>query len=373
MYFEQIPAQFTLYFIFYGGTALLALIASIYLYLRKGNAFASDVTPPMTLRHWTAAFFAIVFLGHVWWFLFYIFSGEIYSTSCVVIAVLDSVALLTTIPGTMFAMLQDRKRSVWPIALATLPYAILGLLYIVYPDDNIIDIAIAYIVLVYVLYTLYMIYAVRQYGLWLRDNYADLEHKEVWLSHTLVIIVLFLIIIDGFESANVTISTYVQIIEFFFMFFLLWRVETLPQLDTPMEQVYSPLETDIIEKPDTPTDDKQPMALPSNIEQLLTTHCVKKKLFLQHDLSLLQLAQAIGTNRYYLSQYFSRQGVTYNAYINDLRINHFMKLYTQAMAAHRSVTAQQLSLKSGYKSYSTFSLAFKQRTGLSVSAWMRSL
>ncbi|MBR1503822.1 MAG: AraC family transcriptional regulator [Prevotella sp.] len=27
--------------------------------------------------------------------------------------------------------------------------------------------------------------------------------------------------------------------------------------------------------------------------------------------------------------------------------------------------------ESGYRSYSTFSLAFKQRTGLSVTAWIR--
>jgi hypothetical protein len=35
MYFEQIPAQFTLFFTFYGGTAMVALLATIYLCLRK--------------------------------------------------------------------------------------------------------------------------------------------------------------------------------------------------------------------------------------------------------------------------------------------------------------------------------------------------
>ena len=27
-----------------------------------------------------------------------------------------------------------------------------------------------------------MVCAIRTYGHWLRDNYADLEHKEVWQS-----------------------------------------------------------------------------------------------------------------------------------------------------------------------------------------------
>ena len=372
MYFEQIPAQYTLFFLFYGGTTLSALIASIYLCLRKGNAFAPDITPPLMLRRWAAAFYAMVFLGHIWWLLFYIFSCEIYSVSCIVIAVLDSVALLTTVPGTLFAMLQDRKRPVWPIVLATIPYAILGALHFVYPDSNFIDIAIAYIALVYVLFTLYMVYSVRQYGRWLRDNYADLEHKEVWLSHMLVIIVMTLILIDGFESGNIIISTFVQFIEFTFIGFLLWRIETLQKLETPpMEQVCCTSEPETTEETDSSTQEKQPMAIPSNIEQLLTERCVKTKLFLQHDLTLLQLAQTVGTNRYYLSQYFSRQGVTYNAYINDLRINHFMKLYREAIATRQPITAQQLASKSGYRSYSTFSLAFKQRMGQSVTAWMR--
>ena len=54
-----------------------------------------------------------------------------------------------------------------------------------------------------------------------------------------------------------------------------------------------------------------------------------------------------------------------------MRINHFVKLYREAIAAHSPFTAQQLAHDSGYRSYSTFSLAFKQRTGQSVTAWMR--
>ncbi|MBO6062727.1 MAG: AraC family transcriptional regulator, partial [Bacteroidales bacterium] len=77
------------------------------------------------------------------------------------------------------------------------------------------------------------------------------------------------------------------------------------------------------------------------------------------------------TNHYYLSQYFSQQGLTYNAYINGLRIRHFIRLCEKAVAENRAITAQQLAFKSGYRSYSTFSAAFKQHTGKSVSAWMR--
>jgi AraC-like DNA-binding protein len=103
----------------------------------------------------------------------------------------------------------------------------------------------------------------------------------------------------------------------------------------------------------------------------LKEHCVNTQLYLQHDLTLQQLAHAIGTNRSYLSQYFSRQGITYNTYINNLRINHFIDLYQKAAATSLTVGAKQLAYESGFRSYSTFSRAFMQRTGQSVTAWMR--
>ena len=40
------------------------------------------------------------------------------------------------------------------------------------------------------------------------------------------------------------------------------------------------------------------------------------------------------------------------------------------MTAGRDVTAQELAVQSGYRSYRTFSQAFKERKGQSVTAWM---
>lgn len=108
-----------------------------------------------------------------------------------------------------------------------------------------------------------------------------------------------------------------------------------------------------------------------NLGPLLQKHCIDTQLYLQHDLTLHQLSRAIGTNRYYLSQYFSSQNMNYNTYINNLRINHFVSLYGEAVARHQLFTLQQLASESGFRSYSTFSLAFKQRMGMNVTAWMR--
>ena len=353
--FGQTPTQLILFFILYGVTGAMPLFAALYLLLRRGNAFAPDVTPPVRLRRWAAAFFAVATLGHVWWFLFYIYSRDLQSASYVAVGVLDCVALLTTVAGTLLAMLQDRKRPVWPAFAAMVPFVVLGGLQILFPETSFLNIASIYILSIYVVFSVYMVFAVRKYDRWLNDNYADLENKKVWLSQvvTFGFMLLFILYI---LVADIALLYVLHITEILFFGLLLWRVETLPQLPTLTQQPTI--------APPTTLDLKQ-------IEQLLAEYCVDRQLYLRHELTLQQLAQEIGTNRSYLSQYFSRQGITYNTYINNLRINHFIKRYQESAAAHQPIVVQQLVNESGYRSYSTFSLAFKQRTGQTVTAWMR--
>ena len=135
MFIDQIPAEYTFLFVLYGGSAFTALIACLYLCLRKGNAIAPDTTPPMSLRRWAAALFGFAFLSHVWWLLFFVFSNDLYSVFLLVVAVIDNVALLISIGGSLFAMLQDRKRQVWPLAVAMIPYAALLTLNVIFPKD----------------------------------------------------------------------------------------------------------------------------------------------------------------------------------------------------------------------------------------------
>ena len=143
-----------------------------------------------------------------------------------------------------------------------------------------------------------------------------------------------------------------QVLTLVIIGFVVWRVETLQTL--------------VVEEAEKTEDEEDVL-----IGSLLAQYCEAPQLYLQHDLTLAQLAKAIDTNRTYLSAYFAAKGETYNAYINRLRIDHFIELYRKAQGEERTVTAQQLSLESGYHSYSTFSTAFKQRTGLTVTAWVR--
>jgi AraC-like DNA-binding protein len=379
----QTPVQTILFIVIYTITGVVPLMAALYLLLRRGNAFAPGITPPMRLRRWTASFFAVTTLAHVWWLLFYIYSGDPHSVGYLTAIVLDYVTLLPSIVGTLLAMLQDRRRAVWPAFVAMIPIVAIGGVLMTGPNERLAQIGVAYIVLLYVLFTAYVTFAVRQYGRWLRDNYADLEHKEVWFTCMLSLVFILLLIFYAIVGTNTTLTCILHVIELVLFGLLLWRVETLPTLeDMPEEAASGELakerlsDDDPSEKAAEAVDvPKSPSANPINIdvdqmEQLLKEHCVAAQLYLETELTLQMLAQAVGTNRSYLSQYFSRQGITYNTYINNLRVNHFISRSRELAAAGQDVPIQQLALESGFGSYRNFSRAFLLRTGQSVTAWI---
>ena len=359
---EQAILKDVIFFILYGGVIMLAAVASLYLLLRRGNAIAPEVTSPVRLRRWTAAFLMACVLSHVNWLLYVYYPSP---TAFAIVCSLDIFLLIPTIAGVLLSMLQDRRRPVWPVLATLAPVLVLIAVWLIRGNDAVLVPVSVYVYVLYALMMLYMFFAVRRYGRWLRDNYADLEHKEIWQSFLILAgFLLFFVMYNSTTEGSRILIYLLQIDCIIIVALLLWRVETLQQLSESNANE-NPAEEEVQKT-------SVPPSIPANIGPLLKKHCENKRLYLQNDLTLAQLANAIGTNRYYLSQYFAQQGLTYNAYINGLRVSHFIRLYHEAVGDQRIFTAQQLAFESGYHSYSTFSAAFKQYTGKAVTAWMRS-
>ena len=364
-----------LYIMLYAVVAVLNLVACCYLLFRRGNAFAPDITSPIRLRRWAAAFFAAMTLSHLWYMLgIYLTSSEDKMLCYDIGGILDCMTTFPLAIIIMFCMLQDRRRPLWLAWVMVVPSVVLSILNLATHSEALLSMFHAYLLLLGIGLTIYMIREVRRYGGWLRDNYADLEHKEIWQSFVVLSVLLLGFGIYAFEIGGLTNKYIVQVNNILLICYLLWRVETLSDLsilqlqDLPTETETDSLtiQTDIAEDEDNTIS----LSMRHNIEPLLKQYCEESRLYLQHDINISRLAREIGINRLYLSQYFSSQGMNYNAYINNLRINHFISLYHEAVAAHRPVIAQQLAFESGYQSYSTFRDAFKRKTGHSVTAWM---
>ena len=108
----------TLFGMLYAVVSALFLAACCYLLFRQGNAFARDVTPPVRLRRWTAAYFAATAVCHLWYMqIFFLTSAEDIMMTDLIGGLLDSVLAVPLVICVMLNMLQDRRRPLWPIPL----------------------------------------------------------------------------------------------------------------------------------------------------------------------------------------------------------------------------------------------------------------
>ena len=368
--YDQIRED-TLYIMLYAVVTATAMMASCYLLFRRGNAFAPDITPPVRLRRWAAAFFASIALNHAWYMpIFFLTSSEDIKLCDLVGGLLDCLTFFPLAIVVLLTMLQDRRRPLWPVAAMIAPIVVGGGVGVAARSYAFLPMVYVYFLLMCIGLIIYMVRALRQYGRWLRDNYADLEHKEVWQSFVVLAVILLVFGSYAFTSEGPVYQYAMQVIIAMLICHLLWRVETLSCL-TPAT---SSKEEERGEEGGLKVEGGGRIEggeARNIIGPLLKQYCEEPQLYLQYDISITQLAQLIGINRSYLSKHFTLQGINYNAYINGLRIRHFINLYHEAVATHQPVTAQQLAYQSGFRSYSTFSAAFKQSMGMTATEWMR--
>ena len=366
--FEHITLDIILLLMLYAVGATVSAVACVYLLLRRGNAFTRRISTPKRLRRWTAAFFGILTAGHLWYLPGTMMAdGDAAALWMLIGALLDCMLTMPLALVVMLCMLQDRKRPLWIAWLITAPLIILSAVSVGMRSYALVQWMQGYFLLMAVGFTAYMVRQVRQYGRWLRDNYADLEHKEVWQS-LLGLLCLILAFATYIVNLGSQFMEYlVQVETLFIVGFLTWRVDTIQQLSVGDEE-FGPVRCAAGSQGLTSGGEDDTL-----IRSRLQEYCETTKLYLQHDLSLAQLSQAVGVDRADLSRYFARQGFTYNAYINRLRIDHFALLYREAVARQRPVTAQQLAFQCGFSSYSTFGVAFKQFMGQTAKSWMNNV
>ncbi len=93
-----------------------------------------------------------------------------------------------------------------------------------------------------------------------------------------------------------------------------------------------------------------------------------EKLYLQHDLRMMDIARRLKTNRTYISRTIHEEfGCSYSFYISRLRVEYAKNL----MRNCPTMTQEQVAEKSGFMYATVFSRAFKEHTGLTFREWQK--
>ena len=244
-----------LFLMLYIGAGLLALVAAVYLLLRPRNLFMQEVGPEnlltidlpsgrklrlchpirasLRLRRWTAALLLAMAASHVWWYVVGQWCLEDdWLVRTILVIMLDQSTLIPLVMGVLLAMLQDRRRMLWPWLVAEVAAVVVTAVMGIAGRDEFwgYDV-LGYCQLALIAgFIVYYALALRYYGRWLRDNYANLEHKEVWQS--LVFAVGLFVVYEVYTSnGGELLREYLsQVVTLVIIAFLLWRVETLQEL-----------------------------------------------------------------------------------------------------------------------------------------------
>ncbi|MCR4603318.1 MAG: helix-turn-helix domain-containing protein [Prevotella sp.] len=352
----------------YGGVTVFYVLVCLYLLFRRGNAFSMTVQPPRELRYWAAGVVGTFALSNLWWVVLGCTFDDLVLGNALGQA-LDILFMGFTLLPLLIRMLQDRRRPLWPVALMVAPGVLIAVVVgIVMRDASFTWLISIYVTLLFLFFFSYMAYALRQYGHWLRANFSDLRNKELGKNLVLIVGVQLFYIVYLFNMGALWIEYLSMLISVILVIIVLWRVESLQSLVADGTLAADDVDGQLA----TARTAMSPSTL-TGIGSLLEECCESRQLYLHSDLTLDQLCRAIGTNRTYLSQYLADQGTTYNAYINRLRVEHFVRLYREAISQPQlgSVSAQQLAYDSGFRSYRTFSNAFKRFMGQAVNTWVR--
>lgn len=110
----------------------------------------------------------------------------------------------------------------------------------------------------------------------------------------------------------------------------------------------------------------------SELEIRISKMIRKDKLYLKNDFSLDELSKMLETNRRYVSIVINeRLGQNFNSVINEFRIKEGMKLMSDPV--YSKYTIDTISKEVGFNSISAFNRAFKKISGVTPSAFIKSI
>ena len=176
---------------------------------------------------------AAIAASHVWWYVIGIYwLADDRLVRNITTILLDHITLVPLTMAVLLAMLQDRRRPLWPWLVMQLPVVIFAIVGI---DERSsfcgCELPHYWQLAMIAVFITYYIYALWQYGRWLLDNYADLDHKEVWQSLVFALALLAVYVIYTSNAGELMREYLSQVISIVIIVFLVWRVETLQELE----------------------------------------------------------------------------------------------------------------------------------------------
>ena len=255
----------------------------------------------------------------------------------------------------VFEIVMPKWLTLQRLLLLTLPFVIFTLVYGVWPDERVIYAYLAFL-WCYAWAVVCIGYVkMKRYLMYVRKNYSNIENIDVaWLEP-----VFFFAIVSQLAWLLTSLSgTVIADIIYYISTVLLWLMVLHYSWN------FQPIVIEKNMESESAANNKNALPIAEGtLERLME----EQQLYLKKDLTLSDLAEALDSNRTYVSKYISQAlGQTFYDYINQLRIE---RVSIPMMKQHPEYKLDFVAHESGFASISTFRRAFIKLTGQTPSQY----
>lgn len=250
------------------------------------------------------------------------------------------------------------------MVMTEVPFVVMSLLYVL-TQNHLFYMLLWVLSLAYGLWCIvWMIHDLPRYHRWLKNEYSYQENINLhWLRGVtlLFFIILCIWVVDCIYPSTLIDTIYIlsSLVGWMVVCYFINRQELVIKevIDSLPTETAEPLAPAAADGETEESDNERIKAFSEQLEKLFTVD----KVYLEPRLRLVDLAQKLGTNRTYLSNFFNKERqTTFYEFVNGYRISHSENLLTTT-----DYTLDVVAELSGFNSLSTFRRAFSVKNNCS--------
>ncbi len=208
-------------------------------------------------------------------------------------------------------------------------------------------------------FLLFTLFILKKYHIGVRNNYSDIENKELLSITILVFVLLIFYIIETIISIFVISGSFIPEYIYYFVYFGL--IALLFSIGYN-ELIWSKKAVDISPTQERYKNSSLDIESSKGLSIKLKSFIEQNKPYLDSQLTLKKLAEMIDIQPYVLSQLINESfDCNFSEFINSYRIEEAKRLLRDPEYKNYTLTA--IGFESGFNSKSAFYIAFKNFTG----------
>ena len=250
------------------------------------------------------------------------------------------------------------------MVMTEVPFVVMSLLYVL-TQNHLFYMLLWVLSLAYGLWCIvWVVHDLPRYHRWLKNEYSYQENINLhWLRGVtlLFFIILCIWVVDCIYPSTLIDTIYIlsSLVGWMVVCYFINRQELVIKevIDSLPTETAEPLTPAAADGETEESDNERIQLLSEQLEKLFTVD----KVYLEPRLRLVDLAQKLGTNRTYLSNFFNKERqTTFYEFVNGYRISHSENLLTTT-----DYTLDVVAELSGFNSLSTFRRAFSVKNNCS--------